>query len=129
LAALVQGLQLDEAVKVESRILIATLAALVILAGSGCKPTGSSVTRQSEQTGCVGESVGKPITEACAVAVAKAEILRQQGSQPYSRFSANYDQKEGSWAVMAIYEPEKPGGHVFVLVSNDGRILDYQLGR
>ena len=113
----------------DGRILIATLAALVILTGSGCKQADNAVTRQSDQIGCVGESNGKPINEACAIAVAKAEILRQQGNQPYSRFSANYDLKEGSWAVMAIYEPEKPGGHVFVLVSNDGRILDYQLGR
>lgn len=111
------------------RICIATVVVLAIVAGLGCQQPDKEVTSQADQVGCVGDTKGGPINEACAVALAKAEILRQQGSQPYSRFSANYDQKEGNWAVMAIYEPEKPGGHVFILVSSDGRILGYQLGR
>jgi len=70
-----------------------------------------------------------PITEARAIDLAKAEIVRRQGAQPYARFTANHDAHEKNWVVTAIHEPEKPGGHVFLLIADDGRIIDYQPGR
>ena len=69
------------------------------------------------------------VDQGCAIEIAKSEIARREGVQPYSRFSANFDDKDGTWVVMAIHEPEQPGGHIFVLVSTDGRVLDYALGR
>lgn len=97
--------------------------------GIGCGQGQEAVPRQSTIAPCASSSNSSPISEACAIEVAKAEIVRREGTQPYSRFSADYDAKEASWAVMAIYEPEKPGGHLFILVSRDGKVLDYALGR
>ena len=97
--------------------------------GVGCGQEQQAVPSQSTIAPCVSNSNGSPIDEACAIDVAKAEIVLREGTQPYSRFSADYDAKDATWAVMAIYEPEKPGGHLFILVSRDGKVLDYALGR
>jgi len=70
-----------------------------------------------------------PISEARAIELAKAEIQRREGAQPYARFTANHDARERNWVVTALYEPEKPGGHLFLLISDDGRVVDYAPGR
>lgn len=108
---------------------IGLFALFGMLVGVGCKQEQQAAPRQSNSANCVIDSKGLPINEACAIEVAKAEIERREGTQPYSRFSADYDAKDATWAVMAIYEPEKPGGHLFILVSRDGQVLDYALGR
>jgi hypothetical protein len=97
--------------------------------GVGCMQEQQAVPSQSTIAPCVTDLNDSPINEACAIEVAKAEIVHREGTQPYSRFSADYDAKDATWAVMAIYEPEKPGGHLFILVSRDGKVLDYALGR
>lgn len=99
------------------------------LVGIGCAQEQHAVPSQSTIAPCVSNSNGSPINEACAIEVAKIEIVHREGTQPYSRFSADYDAKDATWAVMAIYEPEKPGGHLFILVSREGKVLDYALGR
>lgn len=68
------------------------------------------------------------LNDRCAIEVAKEEIVRQQGTMRYSRFSASFNGAEKVWVVMAIYEPETPGGHVYVVVRKDGSIADYSLG-
>ena len=68
------------------------------------------------------------LNERCAIELAKEEIVRQQGTMRYSRFSASFNDGEKVWVVMAIYEPETPGGHVYVVVRKDGSIADYSLG-
>ena len=59
----------------------------------------------------------------------RSDTLNELNVQPYNRFSADFDAKDATWAVMAIFVPEKPGGHVFVLVSRNGNVLDYAVGR
>jgi len=113
--------------KVASATAIATL--IVTIACIGCEQGKLAAPGQAGAARCVVEARGKPIDAACAIELAKAEIVRQQGAQIYRRFTANHDATDGTWVVMAIYEPEKPGGHVFVLLSDDGRVLDYTLGR
>jgi hypothetical protein len=120
---------LDEAMNKTQHFAIRIVASFGMLVGLGCSQEQQAASRQSNSVHCVSDSKGSPINEACAIEVAKAEIMRREGSQPYSRFSADYDAKDATWAVMAIYEPEKPGGHLFILVSRDGQVLDYALGR
>jgi hypothetical protein len=108
---------------------IGLFALLGTLASIGCKQKDKALARESSSPHCVNDSKGSTISEACAIEVAKTEIARREGAQPYIRFTADYDAKEANWAVMAIYEPEKPGGHLFVLVSRDGQVLDYAVGR
>jgi hypothetical protein len=100
-----------------------------VLVAIGCTQEQQAVPQQLNGAPCVSTSKGSQISEGCAIEVAKAEIARREGTQPYSRFSADYDAKNATWAVMAIFEPEKPGGHLFILVSRDGQVLDYALGR
>jgi hypothetical protein len=95
----------------------------------GCAQEQQAIPSQSTIAPCVSNSNGTPIDQACAIEVAKAEIIHRERTQPYSRFSADYDAKDATWAIMAIHEPEKPGGHLFILVSRDGKLLDYALGR
>lgn len=68
------------------------------------------------------------LNDQCAIEFAKKEIVTRQGAMRYSRFSASFNDSEKVWVVMAIYEPETPGGHVYVVVRRDGSIADYSLG-
>jgi hypothetical protein len=122
-------MQLDETMN-KIRLFVTVLFALFgAFVGVGCGQEKQALASQSATAPCVSNSNGSPINEACAIEVAKSEIVRREGAQPYSRFSADYDAKDATWAVMAIFEPEKPGGHLFILVSRDGKVLDYALGR
>ena len=120
---------MDEPMSTTKLLALAILGGLAMFNGAGCRQQGATAPREQGVANCVSASKGTPINQTCAIELAKAEIIRREGSQPYSRFSADYDEKGGTWAVVAIFEPEKPGGHMFVLVSNDGRILDYSPGR
>jgi hypothetical protein len=126
---LLPRLQLDEAMNKTRPFVIGLFALFGMVAGIGCGQEQQAMPRPSTGVRCVDGSSGSPINEACAIEVAKAEIVEREGKQPYRRFSADYDAKDATWAVMAVFEPEKPGGHVFILVSSEGKVLNYALGR
>lgn len=79
-------------------------------------------------TDCKSLAANKNLNDRCAIEAAKEEIVKRQGTMRYSRFSASFNDAEKVWVVMAIYEPETPGGHVYVVVRKDGSIADYSLG-
>lgn len=69
------------------------------------------------------------VDENCAIEFAKSEIARKDGKVRYTKFSADYDPDKKAWAVMAVSEPMVPGGHVFVSIGLDGKVLDFMPGR
>jgi hypothetical protein len=123
---LVSRLQLDEELAMRRPIQSIVCAISWTMLIVGCTPKGSDPRVDTLPVAC---SEVRPITNECAIEIAKVEIAKRQGNQLYNRFTAEYGDKERNWMVTAIYEPEKPGGHAFILVSIDGRVLDYQLGR
>jgi hypothetical protein len=111
-----------------SRVLVRFLLASALLAGT-CSCAQEKVDRTSTSAECSTLAAKAKIDERCAIEMAKAEILRRQGRQDYSRFMANYDSDRGTWLVTAFVEPLVPGGHLFVSIARNGDVSDYTVGR
>lgn len=97
--------------------------------GTSIESPQFEVSGEADANRCVSEATGGIIAGSCAVALAKAEIERRQGTQTYTYLSGKYSSNEGIWLVMATRSSNEFDDFLFVRVSKDGKIVGYRQGR
>ena len=74
-------------------------------------------------------SVGeKDLSKRQIVEVAQKELASRERKSTYSEISAEPTDDRCAWLIVATREPREPGGARYILIANDGRIIDYRGG-
>jgi len=62
------------------------------------------------------------------VEVAKKQLSSREPQNKYSDISAEPTDDKCAWLVVATQEPPQPGGARYILIANDGRMIEYRGG-
>jgi hypothetical protein len=109
-----------------TRCLPLWLVVLATIIGAACAPSADVTNFAVER--CQELAEKNAIDADCAIQSAKKAIEKKQGKMVYSKFDAHFDSTSSMWSVMAKYEPEVHGGHLFVSVRQNGEVTEIYPG-
>jgi len=71
----------------------------------------------------------KSMSRTAIVQIAKKELEAREPGNTYGEISAEKTEDKCAWLVVATRRPAQPGAARYIMIANDGRIIEYRGGQ